>query len=109
VAELWRDAREQLGLPPAEAPLSPEALKELGSLPWDGNVRELRNFVERSAALSGEIDPRLLDLGNAVPAGAPVVELDAPFKDAKARWTDHFERVYLAHRLKSARGNVSQA
>ena len=34
--------------------ISPEALRLLVSLPWDGNIRELENTIERSAILCNE-------------------------------------------------------
>ncbi len=34
--------------------ISPEALALLGDMPWSGNIRELRNVVERLVILSGE-------------------------------------------------------
>lgn len=35
-------------------PIAPEALSALKSMPWTGNIRELRNVVERLIILSGE-------------------------------------------------------
>ncbi|MBO5902502.1 MAG: sigma-54-dependent Fis family transcriptional regulator [Tidjanibacter sp.] len=37
----------------AEKPLSPEAVEELRKMPWGGNIRELRNVMERLIILSG--------------------------------------------------------
>ena len=40
------------GTPPKE--VTPEAMKLLQKMPWTGNIRELRNVVERLLILSGE-------------------------------------------------------
>ncbi len=52
-----RDRTEDVGPlimhfhPEARGAVTPELLRELSSRPWRGNVRELRNFVERVLAL----------------------------------------------------------
>jgi transcriptional regulator with GAF, ATPase, and Fis domain len=38
----------------APKPISEKAIKELQKLPWTGNVRELRNVIERLVILSGK-------------------------------------------------------
>jgi DNA-binding NtrC family response regulator len=75
-------------------------------------VRELRNLIERACALSrGET----LDLGD-FPAGRGTpgpttrdVPFDLPFKEAKARIVDDFERAYLERLLDRHEGNLSAA
>jgi DNA-binding NtrC family response regulator len=56
------------------ASLAPDALDRLRGLPWTGNVRELRNVIERALILArgGEITARLISemLGGAPPAPA---------------------------------------
>jgi DNA-binding NtrC family response regulator/pSer/pThr/pTyr-binding forkhead associated (FHA) protein len=58
-----RQAAAQLGraTPPA---ISPEALAALGAYSWPGNIRELRNVIERAALIcaDGQILPRHLPL-----------------------------------------------
>ncbi|HCS55662.1 MAG TPA: sigma-54-dependent Fis family transcriptional regulator, partial [Planctomycetaceae bacterium] len=46
--------------PTGEVQLSPTALKELNSRPWNGNVRELRNVIEHAVIVtrSGEISAK---------------------------------------------------
>jgi DNA-binding NtrC family response regulator len=57
---LWDETFRTLGLPPRPyTPPGQETLRQLAALPWRGNVRELRNFVERSVALSGALDGSL--------------------------------------------------
>jgi len=107
---LWEETFRALGLPPRPyTSPSAEALRQLSSLPWRGNVRELRNFVERSVAMSGALDTSFAQ-GTAQDStpGMPAVRVDLPYKEAKEAWLDHFEATYLRHRLNTAGGNVSQ-
>ena len=100
---------------PDAAPPSPATLDLLLHHSWPGNVRELRNFVERYWLLP-EIDPAV-HLGAAAKAGADgapgpaptPIPLDLPFHEAKERWTDSFERTYLARLLEAHGSNVSAA
>jgi len=106
---LWLDTGRALGLPeqPYVAP-SPETLRQLAALPWEGNVRELRNFVERTLALGETLHPSQLSrVAQRTPAGAEV-QVDLPYKDAKEAWLEYFEKTYLSERLSRAGGNVSQ-
>jgi DNA-binding NtrC family response regulator len=91
--------------------VTPADLDRLARRPWPGNVRELRNVLERACALSrGDT----LDLGDApgevgTPAPAPLIDADLPFKEAKARVVDDFERGYLRALLLRHDGNLSAA
>jgi transcriptional regulator with AAA-type ATPase domain len=55
---------------------TPEAVAALRTYPWPGNIRELRNVIDRAVLLAGEgaIGPQALSLGGkeAPPPGAPV-------------------------------------
>jgi DNA-binding NtrC family response regulator len=80
----------------SEAELTAEQLAALVDQQWPGNVRELRNWVERSLVLAtSEADPATGEL--------------EPFKQAKARTVDAFERQYLTALLLRTEGNVAQA
>ncbi len=51
--------------------LSPDAARFIGSAPWEGNIRELRNALERGAILAGPdgvISAADLSFGSATPA-----------------------------------------
>lgn len=88
--------------------LPAEAMAELRARPWLGNVRELRNFVERADALGAHEALALTPVTRAAPsAGLPDADLDEPFKDAKERWLSHLERQYLSRLLEAKRWNVS--
>jgi two-component system response regulator GlrR len=107
---LWGETFRALGLEPRPftAP-SAETLRHLSSLPWEGNVRELRNFVERSVALSGALDTSKLGVGGSGARSESVaVRHDLPYRDAKEAWLEIFEKAYLSRRLEQASGNVSQ-
>jgi DNA-binding NtrC family response regulator len=75
---------------------------------WAGNVRELRNAVER--ALSGDHDP-----SDMPPTGVPRATTsasDAPverYRDARARVVAEFERAYVTSLIARAEGNASEA
>jgi len=78
---------------------------------WLGNVRELRNVIERACALSHgarlEIDEALEERPAGRRSGAS--DIDLPFKEAKARIVDEFERSYIEALLKRHQGNLSAA
>jgi DNA-binding NtrC family response regulator len=91
---------------------SREELDRLRHHSWPGNVRELRNVVERACTLSHgtrlEIDEAFDEkfAGGVTP---DTVNVDLPFKEAKAQVIDNFEREYLRAQLKRHEGNLSAA
>jgi DNA-binding NtrC family response regulator len=90
--------------------LAPAALQALVRYPWPGNVRELENVIERAVIVSG--DDVIADvqpfLGG--PAEArPAVDLALPFRDAKARVVEEFERAYLTGVLAMHGGKLTAA
>jgi two-component system, NtrC family, response regulator GlrR len=90
--------------PSGRALLEPEAAAALRAHAWPGNIRELRNHVERCAAL---------DLGGppAASSGAepPALDTSLPIRQARERWVRWFERQYLARLLDESGGNVTAA
>jgi DNA-binding NtrC family response regulator len=89
-----------------------EELDRLRHHTWPGNVRELRNVVERACTLSHgtrlEID-EAFDEKLAGGVTADTVNIELPFKEAKAQVIDNFEREYLRAQLKRHEGNLSAA
>jgi DNA-binding NtrC family response regulator len=82
--------------------LAPSTLAALQCDPWPGNLRELRNAVERVLAL-GELE-------GSQSGQAPAPTKQSPsFKAARERVLDEFEKDYLATLLGVHRGNVSHA
>jgi len=110
-----RAARGQAPL----ASLGQTALEMLRRYDFPGNVRELRNIVERWSVLGAESTPgspavRSGVTGQGAPTGqaAAAVEqalLSLPYHEAKEAWIERFERAYVEAALGAAGGNVSQA
>ncbi len=96
----------------ASAALPPELVRELGARPWLGNVRELRNFVERAVALGAAEALAMVGDGATEGAAGPAdaalpVDLDQPFKVLRERHLDRLERDYVAGLLERHQWNVS--
>jgi DNA-binding NtrC family response regulator len=91
--------------------VSREELDRLRHHAWPGNVRELRNVIERACALSHgaklEIDEAFDERTGA--QAESTVNIDLPFKEAKAQIIDSFEREYIRALLKRHEGNLSAA
>ncbi len=100
-------AREVTG---SEGALSAEALAMLPDQHWSGNVRELRNLVERTIAEGTSGEPGWLDDATPSPAGAPPAPPPAErYRDARAHAIAEFERRYLTTLIETAGGNASEA
>jgi len=107
IAELVEHFLARLGKTEA---LGPQTLARLVAHDWPGNVRELRNVVERAVSLSSgdaEVAPELLALPEETRSGGTANGL--PFKEAKDRLVEAFEREYLEGLLARCGGNVSRA
>lgn len=95
--------------------IAPDAMVALQSYDWPGNVRQLRNVVERTVILApgdriGRIDVDLLPTevlgqtsngGNGMGASAI---MGAPLKEAR----ESFEREYLRVQIRRFSGNISR-
>jgi two-component system, NtrC family, nitrogen regulation response regulator GlnG len=100
----------RMGRPPSA--LSEQTRALLAQYPWPGNVRELRNVVERVVNLGEEALPEIAapaPVDAPRPAGGIAPELELPFKEAKERLIEGFERDYLKGLLERCEGNVSRA
>jgi DNA-binding NtrC family response regulator len=89
--------------------IAPESLQALVRYPWPGNVRELENVMERAVIVcAGET---LVDVERFLaPGGAhAAVDLSLPFREAKARVVEDFERAYVAGLLEAHGGKLSAA
>jgi two-component system nitrogen regulation response regulator NtrX len=91
--------------------LTEEAAARLTSYAWPGNVREMKNYIERLVIMvpDGVVDAsRLLPLGNLItPAAPPPVLSDGPvqpLKQARAQ----FERDHILRALDTHRWNISR-
>jgi DNA-binding NtrC family response regulator len=101
------------------APLDARGFAMLRSYDFPGNVRELRNIVERWSVLGVADGPKPGETKPApVAANVPVDGaqggvaeplLELPYHEAKEAWLDRFEKAYVLAALDRAGGNVSQA
>ncbi len=96
-------------------PIRGENLERLSAHHFEGNVRELRNILERSLVLAGKntaFETLPLWLGPSFSEAAPsamTVDTNLPFKDAKERVVDQFEAQYLPELMTRFDDNISQA
>ena len=89
--------------------LSAEAVELLARQPWKGNVRELKNVVERVLILSDDDPVGPADVRAALPPPVPDGQLPGsgvgPLKDL----VDAYEREVIRERLKQMGGHVTNA
>jgi DNA-binding NtrC family response regulator len=103
--------------------VSYKTMEKLKRHRWPGNVRELKNFVERAVLLTqgDEIETRFLQAHEPTPEKPKAAQESAasmadlaieeglPFKDAKNRLIEEFEKSYWMRLLEGTDGNVSKA
>lgn len=117
-------------LGPNSKPVSPELINELMSRPWRGNVRELRNFVDRARAI-GSIealemssepsmatrlstspnDPRRAGGDRPATYGGSdnPIDYNRPYRDFRETWIELGERNYVEKLLERSSQNVTAA
>jgi DNA-binding NtrC family response regulator/tetratricopeptide (TPR) repeat protein len=102
-----REASERLGKPGVR--LSPETLDLFDAFGWPGNVRQLRNEVQRAVAMAsagGVVTPDLLSPAFGVAPGP------APRGRARnvtlSEAVDRLEREMIQNALQRSAGNISQ-
>ena len=87
--------------------LLPDAKAVLTSLPWKGNVRELKNFTQKLAILveanqiNGSIIRSLLRF--------PELNTTTPTKQTLRQAREEFERMYIQSILKQCENNVTRS
>ena len=91
--------------------ISKEAMEILKKYGWPGNIRELQNVIERAMSLTDSNYIASLDLPDHVLGGTDsgAYIKNIPFKLAKRKWVDAFEKKYFADILKESNGNISRA
>src|SRR5580658_518705 len=97
-----------------QARLSPEAMELLQRYEWPGNIRELRNALERTLVLSEGTEIRAADLPEEIRRGAGEVASrdraansflsESDFREARRQ----FEVAYFKRKLEEHHWNVSQ-
>ncbi|MAC59075.1 MAG: sigma-54-dependent Fis family transcriptional regulator [Novosphingobium sp.] len=105
-----RYANEQ-GVPPPQ--VSTEAMTALQAYEWPGNVRQLRNVVERTVIMAprekvGQIEadmlpPEIFNSRGGGDTGVSVM-MSAPLREAR----ESFEREYLRIQIRRFSGNISK-
>ena len=89
--------------------IAPESLQALVRYPWPGNVRELENVIERAVIVAaGETLTGVERFLTPTGAHAPV-DLTLPFREAKARVVEEFERAYVVGLLDAHGGRLTVA
>jgi len=87
---------------------SPEAMAHLKALPWKGNVRELKNLVERLLILSlGDVVSRE-DVIAATGGARPELSTSLLAVETLREFRDLSERMFLVHKLEENNWNVTQ-
>lgn len=102
-----------LGMP--QRTVSQEAMAALQAYSWPGNIRQLRNVLERTLILIGrdggdriaceQLPSEIIDAGLTIPAGEGLEQIIAlPLREARER----FEREYLIAQINRFGGNISR-
>ncbi len=94
-----------------------DALKVLQRYQWPGNVRELANIIERAVSFADgnsiakpHLDYVFSEMDNEEEHTEKLVmDNDLPFKEAKQKLLDVFEKDYLVDLLKRNNNNLSKA
>jgi transcriptional regulator with GAF, ATPase, and Fis domain len=110
MTEFWQ--RMASGTTPP--PLNRETIQRLVNHRWPGNIRELRNFLERVAIMTRSGAPLSAEFDPPAQSAAPTsmngeFYADLPYKEAKLKWMDQFETAYLSELLQRHKGNVAAA
>jgi two-component system, NtrC family, response regulator GlrR len=89
--------------------IAPAAMQALCRYAWPGNVRELENVIERAVIMAKS--DTILDVERFLTGETerPRVDLTLPFRDAKARVVEEFERAYIAGVLEAQGGKLTAA
>jgi two-component system nitrogen regulation response regulator NtrX len=107
VEHLLERAVQEQGLPRKR--FAPEVIAAFARAPWRGNVRELKNTVERLMIMAPGSEVGLGDLPEEIAAGHRVAaspEIDAmSLREAR----DAFEAAHIRRVLQSCGGNISKA
>jgi len=115
LTNLSADAAADIEGTPRAFTVTERGVQALMAYHWPGNVRELRNVIERAVFLSEtgivDVSDIMLDPRQAQGSqgGSASYDLDMPFKDAKTKIVESFERAYLRNLLTRNKGNISRS
>ena len=110
VQHFMRRFNQQTDEPPKT--ISEDGMKMLQKHPWPGNIRELKNFIERINIMSDEreIGPEVISfyLGESRDPRRPSDTLDEFLDMGLNEARDTFERRYLVRKLEENEYNISR-
>jgi DNA-binding NtrC family response regulator len=89
--------------------IDPAAMQALCRYAWPGNVRELENVIERAVIVAKGDTITDVERFLTGEAARPRVDLSLPFRDAKARVVEEFERAYVTGVLEKEGGKLTAA
>ena len=105
-----------MGSPSADPIRTAEFIETLASYRWPGNVRQLRNYLERRVALGELVGPPGQESLAPPPLSSvrprpeePPIAIDLPLKQAREEWNAMFEARYLSALLERHDDNVAAA
>ncbi len=92
------------------SPITLELEARLRNNPWNGNIRELKQSVERAVVLATDdrIAVETLFPESTVPSGNQKKTATNSYEKSLSEAKQDFERRYLQHLLESTRGNISE-
>ena len=102
IAQLGRDRD-----PYADTIRSDEFVAALSEHSWPGNVRELRNYLEQCCVLGARLPHN--DPVARSDSSDTIIDVDLPYRLARARWNRRLEYRYLVHLLERTGNNASEA
>lgn len=113
VEALVRHFLQRFGAPARIERIAPDAMAALRGCSWPGNVRQLRNALERACALGHPPELQLGDLPPEVRGDEPTMlaaggdAVGGTFQEMKARAIAELESSYVEALLKKHQGNVT--
>lgn len=99
--------------------ITAEAIDKMLAYRWPGNVRQLKNVIEKAVVLStgnmltiADMPEEIMQLTAGAKSLHQVSDLlqigNTSFKDAKRTYVREFERQFITEKLKAYQGNISQ-
>jgi len=87
--------------------ITPSAMAALSRYAWPGNVRELENVIERAVIVAKGDTITEVQRFLSGDTERPRLELSLPFREAKSRVVEEFEKSYLAGLLEMHGGKLA--